>query len=211
MKNLLASIVIAAFVIFAGASQAGARPAEVPAGPPSGVVPGDQTIAEIVTEAASNDPAEFSLLLAAIGYIAETNPDSALIAGLFDDEQYTVFAPNDQAFLALVGSVAGLLDPDVLNNEGPFAAIDDLLGAGTIEAVVSYHVTFGRRAANSVVPRRSERIVETLLEDATFSVDSSATITAIGSTAGIEQPDIAAANGIIHVIDTVLLPIDLGL
>ena len=176
-----------------------------------GTAPGDQSIAEIVIDAASAEPAEFSLLLDAILYIAETNPDSALIAGLFDDDQYTVFAPTDQAFLALVGAVAGLLDPEILAEDGPFAAIDDLLGAGTIEAVVSYHVTTGRRASNSVVPPRRDRTITTLLPGANFIVDSSGVISATGSTAAIGPANISASNGIIHVVDTVLLPIDLGL
>jgi len=167
--------------------------------------PGEQTIAEIAEDAG------FTLLLGAVGYIAETNPESMLIAGLLDRSQLTVFAPTDDAFLNLVTAVESLLDPDILADEGPFAAIDDLLGAGTIEAVVSYHVTEGRRAANSVVPRRRERVIETLLEGSTFSVSTSGMITAVGNTATIVQPNISASNGIIHVIDAVILPVDLGL
>ncbi len=205
MKFRLATFVILLFA----SSLALAQPGQGRGGPPAGVVPGSDTIAEIVIAATEGDPAEFTLLLAAIGYIAETNPDSALTAGLFDNEQYTVFAPTDAAFLALVGAIAGALDPDILNNEGPFAAIDDLLGAGTVEAVVSYHVTSGRRASISVLPRVGEREVETLLDGATFSVNASGEITAVGSSATIVSADISASNGIVHVIDTVLLPIEL--
>jgi len=176
-----------------------------------GAAPGNQTIVEIVIDAASAEPAEFSLLLDAVLYIAETNPDSTLVAGLFDDEQYTVFAPTNAAFGGLVEAIADQLDPDVLENEGPFAAIDDLLGDGTVEAVVSYHVTSGRRASNSVVPPRRDRKINTLLEDASFTVNSAGVITAVGSTAAIGPANISASNGVIHVIDAVLLPIDLGL
>jgi uncharacterized surface protein with fasciclin (FAS1) repeats len=167
--------------------------------------PGDETIAEI---AEANG---FNLLLDAITYIAEMNPESPLVAGLLDKDQYTVFAPTDQAFINLVEAVTPLLDPDVLADDGPFAAIDDLLGAGTIEAVVSYHVTEGRRAANSVVPHNRFRILDTLLEGGTLQVSPEAIITAVGSTANITAANISASNGIIHVIDAVLLPIDLGL
>ena len=111
----------------------------------------------------------------------------------------------------LVGAVAGLVDPDILENEGPFAAIDDLLGEGTIEAVVSYHVAEGRRSSKSVLPRNGERKINTLLEGASFMVNSGGAITAVGSSASIAPADVSASNGIIHVIDTVLLPIDLGL
>jgi len=172
--------------------------------------PGPQTIAEIVVASTEADPQEFTLLLAAIQYIAGTNPESALIAGLFDNDQYTVFAPTDAAFLELVGAVSGLLDPDVLANDGPFAAIDDLLGPGTVETVVAYHVAEGRRAANSVVPRVGSRTIQTLA-GVSFSVSTGGAITAVGNTASIVIPNISARNGIIHVIDAVILPVDLGL
>ena len=207
MKRELASW----FAVVSLAAVYSLLPSQVSAAPPAGVAPGSQTIVEIVNEAASDDPAEFSLLLDAVLYIADTNPDSALVAGLFDAEQYTVFAPTDQAFLALVDAIDDLLDQDILNDEGPFAAIDDLLGEGTVEAVVSYHVTGGRRASNSVVPTRRDRNITTLLEDATFSVSSAGVITAVGSTAAIGPADISASNGVIHIVDAVLLPIDLGL
>lgn len=208
MKLSLAHTVGAFALLLATTNLPFNQPAAVAA---PGAAPGDQTIVEIVIDAATAEPAEFSLLLDAVLYIAETNADSELVAGLFDDEQYTVFAPTDAAFVALVDAVSDLLDPDVVDNEGPFAAIDDLLGDGTVEAVVSYHVTNGRRASNSVVPPRRDRTIRTLLEGSSFSVDSSGEITAVGSTATIGPANISASNGVIHVIDSVLLPIELGL
>lgn len=183
---------VAEFPANAAAVQAGARQ------------PGNATIAEIAENAG------FSLLLGAVGYVAETNPGSPLIEKLLNEEQFTVFAPTDEAFVDLVNAVSPLLDEEVLLNDGPFAAIDDLLGAGTVEVVLSYHVTEGRRASNSVVPPRRDRVIATLA-GATFSVGTSGVITAVGSTAGITAADISASNGIIHVIDAVLLPVDLGL
>jgi len=167
--------------------------------------PSNMTIAEIA------DAEGFTLLLAAVGYIAETNPSSLIVADILDVSQSTVFAPTDQAFLNLVGAVTPLLDPTILAEQGPFAAIDALLGAGTIEAVVSYHVVEGRRAANSVVPKKGERRLETMLDGATFSVTPAGMIQAVGSTANIVLPNVSASNGVIHAIDAVILPVDLGL
>jgi uncharacterized surface protein with fasciclin (FAS1) repeats len=166
-----------------------------------------QTIAEV---AAANG---FTLLLDAVNYIAETNPDSRVVAQLLDSSKLTVFAPTDQAFLDLVAAVEPLLDQDILDRDGPFAAIDDLLGPGTIEAVVSYHVTGGSRDAASVVPVRGmgDNEIKTLLTGATFTVDSDAMITAIGNGAQIVLPDVYATNGIVHAIDAVILPIQLEL
>ena len=180
-----------------------AAPAFARGGPPAGVVPGDQTIADIVVASTEDHPAEFTLLLAALEY---TDLTDVFTGG----DQYTVFAPTDQAFLDLVEAVADLLDDDVLAADGPFAAIDDLLGKGTVANVLLYHVAEGRRASNSVVPRVGERTVTTLLGP-TFSVNSTAGITAVGNSAEIITPNIPASNGVIHVIDTVILPVDLGL
>lgn len=206
MRRLLVTFMAASLLLVA------ALPATARQGPPAGVQPSGDSIVDLVAASAGDeDDPEFTLLLAAVGYIAETSPDSALVAGLFDNNQYTVFAPTDAAFLGLVGAVAPLLDPDVLATDGPFAAIDDLLGDGTVEAVVSYHVTDGRRATNSVLPKRGERTISTLLPGATFSVSPEAEITAVGSTATVVIPNISASNGVVHAIDAVLLPLDLGL
>jgi uncharacterized surface protein with fasciclin (FAS1) repeats len=166
--------------------------------------PGDQTIANIVINSASSDEdAEFTLLL-----------DALVFTGLADvftnDNQFTVFAPTDEAFGNLVAALADDLDEVILNDEGPFAAIDNLLGEGTVSNVLLYHVTEGRRAAVSVVPknpRTKARKINTLLEGATFSVNYRAEITAVGNTAKVINTDISASNGIIHVIDTVILPV----
>lgn len=167
--------------------------------------PDDQTIAEVVIKAATADvDAEFTLLLDALLY--------ADLAEVFaGNAQYTVFAPTDEAFMNLVDAISASLDADILENEGPFAAIDAYLGEGTIANVLLYHVTKGRRAANSVVPqnpRAKDRKITTLL-DMSFSANSNGEITAVGNSASIITPDMSASNGIIHVIDTVLLPIEL--
>ena len=174
------------------------KPDDVPRAAPA---PGDVTIAEIVVAAANpEDPEvvdpEFTLLLAALEYAGLTG----VFAG---EDQYTVFAPNDQAFIDLVTALG--VDPS-----NPFEEIDEELGEGTVANVLLYHVTEGRRAANSVVPPMGTRTIETLLEGATFSVytdDGDAFIDAIGNEAQIIAPNISASNGIIHVIDTVILPI----
>ncbi len=210
MKRNLILLGILAFIAFSCEKdeiRKGPPADRVPSGeivdlvPQAAPAPGDASIAEIVVASTEAEEPQFTLLLAALEYTGLT--------GVFTGgEQYTVFAPTDQAFLNLVGAVAELLDPDVLEEEGPFAAIDDLLGEGTVANVLLYHVAEGRRAANSVVPPVRPRTITTLLGE-TFSVDSGGVITAVGNTAEIVAADISASNGIIHVIDTVILPIEL--
>lgn len=149
--------------------------------------PGDSSIAELAIASG------FSELVNALTYV-----DTALNAGLVDlflngTDQYTVFAPDNDAFFALYGNLG-------------VGAITDL-PAPLVLDVLLYHVTEGRRNAKSVVPPKNPRTIETLLGE-TFTVDSQANITAIGSTAMITAADISASNGIIHVINGVLLPIE---
>lgn len=150
--------------------------------------PGDESIAEIAIEAG------FDELVGALVYV-----DEELDAGLVDlflngTDQYTVFAPTDDAFEALYE----LLEIDGITD----------LPAELVLDVLLYHVTEGRRAANSVVPPVRDRVIHTLL-GATFTVDRYGVITDIaGQEANIVAADISASNGIIHVIDTVLLPLE---
>ncbi|TVR28024.1 MAG: fasciclin domain-containing protein, partial [Balneolaceae bacterium] len=200
MKNILSIIIfISSFLLLMGCSDTPVNSddtdilseefnVEAEARAPA---PGDLTIADIVVASTDADPAEFTLLLAALEYTGLT--------GVFTGgEQYTVFAPTDQAFLNLVENLG-------VDASDPFASIDAELGEGTVFNVLLYHVVEGRRAANSVVPnnpRARDRKITTLLEGATFSVSSGAIITDIaGQDVNIVAADVSASNGIIHVID----------
>ena len=154
--------------------------------------PGDYTITELAI--ANSD--RFSELVNALLYV-----DKELDAGLVDlfnseDDDFTVFAPNNEAF----GRLYETLGVDDITDLDPQLVAD----------VLYYHVTNGRRAANSVVPPNSKntKSIQTLLGEK-FMVTSDAQIIAIGNTAGILDPNISASNGIIHEISEVLLPISL--
>ena len=113
-------------------------------------------------------------------------------AGLEDalrgEGPFTVLAPTDEAFDALpAGTLAALLaDPDTLRD------------------VLLYHVTPGRFTAEIVLGLDEV----TMLNGGTLTVDANnvAFIDANGGSAGIVATDIAARNGIIHVIDAVVIP-----
>ena len=157
-------------------------------GPQAAPTPGPDSIAAIATEAS------FTELVGALAYVDE-ELDTGLIE-LFSTRsgQYTVFAPTDDAFQGLY---------EALEIDG----ITDL-PAELVLDVLLYHVTEGRRAANSVVPPVRPRTVTTLLGEA-FSVDRAGVITDLaGGKTTIDTPDTSASNGIIHVIDGVLLPLE---
>jgi uncharacterized surface protein with fasciclin (FAS1) repeats len=194
-------LVLAAFVIFAvscekedslmmeksqSAEMAGIEDAELKRGNRA-PAPGDQSIAEIAIGAG------FTELVAALVYVDEELDAGLVNLFLNGKDQYTVFAPTNEAF-------EGLYD---------FLGIDEItdLPAELVLDVLLYHVAEGRRAANSVVPPRGTRTITTLL-GATFSVNTSGVITdKFGQSVTIETPNISASNGIIHIIDTVLLPL----
>lgn len=149
--------------------------------------PGEESIASIAIAAG------FDELVKALFYV-DAELQTQLVE-LFSNgtDQYTVFAPTDEAFAALY---------DALGAEN----IEDL-SAELVRDVLLYHVVEGRRAANSVVPPKRDRNIETLL-GVNFTVDSNAKIYAVGNTAKIVSANISASNGIIHVIDAVILPIE---
>lgn len=148
--------------------------------------PGDMSIAAIALESP-----DFDELVEALFYVdnkLETNLVDMFLNGT---DQYTVFAPTDDAFENLYTALE-------INN------ITDL-PAETVLEVLLYHVVEGRRAANSVVPPKNNRKIETLL-GVDFYVTKGGMIQAVGNTATITAADISASNGIIHVIDSVILP-----
>ena len=100
---------------------------------------------------------------------------------------FTVFAPTDEAFNKLpAGTVDSLLKPE---------------NKDKLKANLLYHVVSGEVGSSQVVKLSSAKTLEG--KDVTFSVDNgSVTI----DNAKVITPDVKASNGVIHVIDTVLIP-----
>lgn len=147
--------------------------------------------------------AEARSSLPTIAGVAVGNPDfSTLVAALskaglvetFDgNRHFTVFAPTNAAFDA---AAVALLDPTKTGID-----LVNALDVPALTAVLTYHVTRGDRNATSVLAAGSLRMLD----------DNMTTITVVGGVpmingATIVATDIRASNGIIHVIDAVLLP-----
>lgn len=143
-----------------------------------GAKPGDSTIVEIVV---SNPGGDFDVLLAAV-----LAADPAVLSALGDNEQYTVFAPTDQAFINTLG-VASEAEAIATLQSLPQDALTDIL---------LYHVIDGRRTGTSVLaaPRYDTLLGETLTRGELAA-------------AGVQAANISASNGVVHVLTTdVLLP-----
>ena len=112
---------------------------------------------------------------------------AGLVEALSGKDPLTIFAPTDEAFAKLpAGTVEGLLKPE---NKDKLASI------------LKYHVVPGRKLAKEVVG---------MTEVTTLQGKSARIQVANGSAkidnATIVKTDILAGNGVIHVIDTVILP-----
>jgi uncharacterized surface protein with fasciclin (FAS1) repeats len=152
------------------------EPTEVPMEEPEEVDTSSMSIAEI---AAADE--NFSTLVTAL--------DAAgLVDTLAGDGEFTVFAPTNAAFEAL--------DPDTLQ-----AALDD--PEGLLTDVLLYHVVGGAVPAADVV---GLDFAPTLLEGRNVSIDVTDAGVVLNGEAMVVTTDIMASNGIIHVIDAVLLP-----
>ena len=110
-----------------------------------------------------------------------------LVGTLKGDGPFTVFAPTDAAFAKLpAGTVESLLEPK--NRE-------------KLRAILTYHVVSGSVSSDQVVKLTSAKTVN----GQSVSVKTAKNGVTVGG-AKVIQTDIAASNGVIHVIDTVLLP-----
>lgn len=152
------------------------------------------TIAEIVAELAAGDPAEFSILLAAL-------QTADLVDALNNpDDELTVFAPTDEAFGVLLEALG--------------VTAEELLARDDLADILLYHVSgAGVFDAATVIGAAPIDALETLNPGgATLKVEviDGAVVINDGATplggSTVITPDVMASNGVIHVIDTVLLP-----
>lgn len=109
-----------------------------------------------------------------------------LVEALKGDGPFTVFAPTDEAFAKLPkGTVETLLKPE--NQE-------------KLAAVLKYHVVSGKVTAGQVVKLKEAKT----LQGTTVAIDATDGVKI--NNAKVVKADIHTSNGVIHVIDTVLLP-----
>ncbi|CAG0964095.1 MAG: fasciclin domain-containing protein [Anaerolinea sp.] len=158
------------------------------------MVPESRTIAELVVEAAgAAEGAEFTTLLAAV-----SAADPAVLETLSNPEaELTVFAPTDAAFAALKTALG----------EEAFNAI--LADKTALTNILLYHVVPMRASSFDVVKllgMEKSMEVETALEGSKFTVKLGDDGSVMINDAKVVVFNIDAANGVIHVIDAVIVP-----
>ncbi len=148
-----------------------------------GLAQDDVTIAENVQNLAEADEAQFTILL---DLLEATDLTDAL-----DDEntELTVFAPTDEAFEDLLDEMGLELN----------AVAEDV---DLLTTILLYHVADGAVLSSDL--EDGQKITTLQTSSITVSIDDE-TIT-LNDIAEIVLDDVEASNGVIHVIDTVLLP-----
>ncbi len=145
---------------------------------PMALTAGTANSDDIVDTAASGE--QFSTLVAAV-------KAAGLVDTLKGDGPFTVFAPTNEAFAALpAGTVESLLKPE---------------NKDQLVAVLTYHVIPGKVSAADIAGKVIK--VETV-QGSALSID--ATEGVMVDNAKVTKADIITSNGVIHVIDKVVLP-----
>ena len=124
---------------------------------------------------------KFSTLAAALGA-------AGLIPTLKGEGPFTVFAPTDDAFARIPAeTLSQLLQPE--NRE-------------KLTAILTYHVVAGRVTSHDVMNLDPDAAITLQGQTLKINTDGGLKI----NDAKVITPDIAATNGVIHVIDSVLMP-----
>ena len=138
-----------------------------------------ETVGDIVAVASGNE--SFSTLVAAVGA-------AGLVETLQGAGPFTVFAPTNEAFAALP---AGLVDALLLEENRE-----------TLVKILTYHVVGSKVMAADVASGDVATV-----EGSMLSVEVADGVK-INGTSNVTATDVMASNGVIHVIDTVLVPAD---
>lgn len=150
-------------------------------------------IVEIAVAASQADDAQFTALVAALSRSENEDGGADLITTLSGDGPFTVFAPTDAAFTALLETISGQSE----------ITLDDI-PLSVLEMILKYHVIPGAAVMSTEI---ADGDVTTVLEqDVTLSTASGVTVNGISVVDG--SIDIEGSNGVIHAIEGVLVPED---
>jgi uncharacterized surface protein with fasciclin (FAS1) repeats len=157
---------------------------------------GDTSASETTGGAATSEEGGGSAAAGNIVAVAKETPElstlvqavtaAGLVKTLEEPGPYTVFAPTNEAFEALGGKLEELLEPQ---NKKELAEI------------LTYHVVAGEVASGEL--EDGQRVKTVQGEDVEIGIEGNE-VTVNG--AKVVIPDVSASNGIVHVIDEVLVP-----
>jgi uncharacterized surface protein with fasciclin (FAS1) repeats len=145
------------------------------------------TIASTIARAAEKDIVDTAVSAGQFKTLASALEAAGLVETLKGDGPFTVFAPTDEAFAKLpAGTLESLLKPE---------------NKDQLVAILTYHVVPGKLEAADIVKLDEAKTVNGKTIDIKVEGD-----TAMVNDAKVTKADIEASNGVIHVIDAVILP-----
>jgi transforming growth factor-beta-induced protein len=149
------------------------------------------TIASVMalapSTAAAADIVDTAVAAGSFKTLAKALDAAGLVQTLKGPGPYTVFAPTDEAFAKLpAGTLETLLKPE---------------NKSKLQRILTYHVVSGKVMAADVVKMTSAKSVS---GDSIAIAQRNGAVTVDNAT--VVKTDVAASNGVIHVIDSVILP-----
>lgn len=121
--------------------------------------------------------------------------EAGLVETLQGEGPFTVFGPTDDAFAAALEALG--------------ITAEELLASEDLAGILTYHVVAGKLLAADVIAAveagGGEAVVETV-NGATISVTIEDGMVMINGAATVVAADLGAENGVVHVIDAVILP-----
>jgi uncharacterized surface protein with fasciclin (FAS1) repeats len=189
MKRTIALLVPALAVAIAACSSAAspsAAPTTAPAATPAPTTAAPSTAPSASAAALTKDIVETATEAGSFKTLLTAVKAAGLVETLQGKGPFTVFAPTDAAFAALpAGTLEGLLkDPAALKK------------------ILLYHVVSGAVTADKVVGLTSA----TSVEGSPIAISVKDGSVYLNDSAKVVTPDVMASNGVIHVIDKVILP-----
>jgi uncharacterized surface protein with fasciclin (FAS1) repeats len=146
-------------------------------------------LAPLAAQSRQQDIVDTAVAAGSFNTLAKALQAADLVSTLKGEGPFTVFAPTDEAFAALPpGTLETLLKPE---------------NKAKLQRILTYHVVPGKVMAADVVKIPSAKAVS----GDTLKVNARSGGVTVGG-AKVVKADIAASNGVIHVIDAVMLPAD---
>ncbi|CAL8976517.1 Immunogenic protein MPT70 [Propionicimonas sp. T2.31MG-18] len=189
MKSILTAAAIIGLGLVATGCTATTPAAPSPSAPATSAA---SSPAPTMSESAAPDIVDTAVAAGDFTTLAQALTAAGLVETLKGEGPFTVFAPTDEAFAKL-----------------PDGALDGLLkDKEALTGVLTYHVVPGEVMAAQVAGMDGQKV--TTVQGGTFTVnvkDGKVSLTdGAGNTVNVVKTDITASNGVIHVIDGVLLP-----
>ena len=152
-----------------------------------GMVAALLTVSVAGAQSGNKDIVDTAVAAGSFKTLAKALQAAGLVDTLKGKGPYTVFAPTDEAFAKL-----------------PASTLEDLLkpeNKAKLQRILTYHVVPGRITSAEVVKLKTAKAVS----GDTIDIAANGGTVTVGD-ARVVKADIAASNGVIHVIDSVILP-----